>query len=338
MRKNKEATEEKEITTDADLSLRSTSRLFPGVLAQLIIAPDEPIRRMHWGETQVSARARRLDRVLYVRLARRGYRLLHIEWTLRLNGSVRERAAEYHLLLAKTARRELHRRRMRKRRLLVTVETVIVVLSGRKKPWKAFGRYQTSPKGKRFTGIRFRIEPVYQRTVAELEARSGIFWLVFVPLATDADEPQISRIVQRVRREATTEEFSEVVATMLSMARVRKDRPEFENVIRAAEKEEEVMAHPWFVDGRNAGIKIGREEGLEEGREEGREEGLAALAIMVERRLGRVLTAKERRRIVSRLAKDGPEKLATAVMDLSPKKLAVWLKPRRVATTLHSTV
>ncbi len=335
MHQREESSDELEIAADADLSLRASSRLFPATLAQLIVHPDERIRHFHWGETQVTARARRLDRVLYIRLARRGYRLLHIEWTLRLNGSVRERAAEYHFLLAKTVRRDMRRKRKDKRCLRVSVETVIVVLSGRKKPWRAFGRYQTSPTGKRFTGIRFRIEPVYQRTVAELEAMSGIFWLVFVPLAIDADEPHLRRIIARVRREATAEEFFEVVATMLSMAKVRKDRPEFTNVIRSAEKQEDVMVHPWYVDGRKAGIEIGREEGRKEGRQEGRKEGIEAaslaLVYVAERRLGRGLTDKERRRIALRLDKTGPEKLVAAVMDLPPKKLAVWLKPRRAA-------
>lgn len=333
MHPNKESSDESEIATDADLSLRASSRLFPATLARLIVHPDERIRRFHWGETQVSARARRLDRVLYIRLARRGYRLLHIEWTLRLNGRVRERAAEYHFLLAKTVRRDMRSERRGKRRLPVTVETVIVVLSGRKKPWRSFGRYQTSPKGKCFTGIRFRIEPVYQRTVAELEAKEGIFWLVFVPLAIDADELHIRRIVEKVRQSATADEFSEIVATMLSMAKIRKDRPEFVDVVRVAEKQEDVMVHPWYVDGRKAGIEIGREEGRKEGRKEGIEAASVALACLAERRLGRGLTDKERRRIALRLEKAGPEKLVAAVMDLSPKKLAAWLEPRRAITS-----
>lgn len=321
MHRHTRSSDDAEIAADADMSLRAASRLFPGMLARLVVRPDEQIRRVHWGETQVSARARRLDRVLHIRLARRGYRLLHIEWTMRLNGLVRERAAEYHFLLAKTVRRDMRNERKGKRRLPVTVETVIVVLSGRKKPWRAFGRYQTSPKGKRFTGIRFRIEPVYQRTVAELEAKEGIFRLVFVPLAIDADELHIRRIVEKVRQSATGEEFSEIVATMLSMAKIRKDRPEFVDVVRMAEKQEDVMVHPWYVDGRK------------HGREEGREKGLALLAFVLERRLGRTLTEKERKRIALRLEKDGPEKLGAAVMDLSPKKLEAWLEPRRAQAT-----
>ncbi len=311
-----------EIVAQADLSLRSTSRFFAGGLAELIVRPDERIRHVHWGETQVAARARRLDRVLYIRIARRGYRLLHIEWTLRLNAAMRERTAEYHFMLAKAVRMDMRRRRCgRKRALGVSVESIVVVLSGRKKPWKAFGRYQTSPKGKRFTGVRFRIEPVYQRTVAELEAKGSIFWLVFVPLAIDVDEHQIGRIVGEVRNAAKADEFSEIVATMLSMAQLKRDRPEFAEVIRSLVREEDAVRHPWFVDGRN--------KGLEEGREEGREEGLAPLIFLFERRLGRGLTMSERRRIGSRLLKDGPEKLGTVVLEFSPKKLSNWLEPRR---------
>jgi hypothetical protein len=126
------------------------------------------------------------------------------------------------------------------------------------------------------------------------------------------DEEKLRRTVEKVRAEANEEEFAEIVATMLSMAQLKKDRPAFLDVIRSSAKKEAAVRHVWFV----------------EGREEGRVEGLRPLEYQFERRLGRSLREIERRRIASRLAKDGPEKLGAVVLDLSPEELAVWLERR----------
>lgn len=326
MAKKSNEEDDPEAIVDADLSLRSMSRLFPLALARMVLRPDERIEETVWTETQVTARQRRADRVLIIRLAGSGYLLLHIEWTMRLTASVRERAAEYHFILAKSARRDLKRKRGGKEtKELIAVESVIVVLTGRKKPWPRFGRYKTSPAGKRFTGVIFRIEAVYQRTISELEAKGSHFWLAFVPLAIDATREEIIRIIEKLRMEATNEEFVEIIATMLSMAQIKKDWPELTNVIRSAARKEVTVRHPWYCDGREDGLAEGRHEG----REEGRHEGLAPLLFQFERRLGRSLTVGERRRIANRLLKDGPEKLGSVVIDLSRKKLELWLEPRR---------
>lgn len=306
---------------DADLSLRSLSRMFAEALARIVARPDEQIRTLAWGETQLTARQRRLDRSLHIEIGRNHCRLLHIEWTMRLNERVRERTAEYHLLSAIAARRDARRQRKRGlRQRLISVDTVVVVLTGRVKPWPRFGTYRTSRKGKPFVGIRFRIEPVYQRTVAELESKGSLFWLAFVPLAKDADEEKLGRTLARVRHEGTEAEFVEIVATMLSMARIKKDRPEFVDVIRSRSVEE-AMRHPWYEDGR--------ERGLLEGRLEGQINGLGPLVYLFERRLGRPLRDIERQRIASRLTTDGPETLGAVVIDLSKNELAAWLKPRK---------
>jgi predicted transposase YdaD len=314
-----------EAVADADTSLRGMSRLFAEPMARMLLGREASIRRVEWGETQVVSRQRRLDRVLCVDDERGRRSLLHIEWTMRLNARVRERAAQYHMDAIWTARRDERQLPQEQRRRRVSVESMVVVLTGRKKRWPKYGKYQTSPKGRRFSGVRFRIEAVYQMTVRELEKKGELFWLVFVPLACDSDEPKLRQTVKRMRDEATEEEFVELIGAMLSMAQLKKNRPEFLDVIRAAAKEEKQMRHPWFVDGREYGLK----EGLEQGREQGREQGIALVACMFERRLGRPLLDSERKRIVARLAKDGPEKLGAVVLDLSKPELAKWLEPRR---------
>jgi len=85
------------------------------------------------------------------------------------------------------------------------------------------------------------------------------------------------------------------------------------------------MRHPWFVDGREYGLK----EGLEQGLKQGREQGIAPLVYLFERRLGRRLRESEQKRLATRLTKHGPEKLGSVVLDLSKTELAKWLEPRR---------
>ncbi len=84
-----------------------------------------------------------------------------------------------------------------------------------------------------------------------------------------------------------------------------------------------------LVDFVEFGKVEGRKQGRKEGRAEGRQEGLAPLVRQFERRLGRVLSDKERDRIVKRLKRLGPERLGDVVLDLSPSELATWLATPR---------
>lgn len=311
-----------DVIADADKSLREMSRLFPRGLARLVLRRGERIRRLAWGETQIAAHQQRMDRVLVVDVSPYHRKVLHIEWTMRLNEAVTEQTAGYHIKAAIAARRDARRiRRRGEPKKRVTVKSYVVVLTGRNKPWPEMGELRTSEEHDGFTGVEFVIEPVYQRTVAELEARESVFWLAFVPLARDADVEKLRRTMEQLRARATEEEFVEVASTMLSMAQVKKGRPEFFDVIRSVSTKEEPVRHPWFEDGKIVG--------LQQGLQQGKQEGLRLLMYQFERRLGRQLRESERKRIESRLAKDGPEKLGSVVLDLSSDALAAWLAPRK---------
>jgi len=77
------------------------------------------------------------------------------------------------------------------------------------------------------------------------------------------------------------------------------------------------MKH-WFY-------KLGRADGKQIGRQKGREEGLALLLKVLTKRLGRELTAAEKRRIGARWTKLGPDKLGDVALDFTPKELEAWL-------------
>lgn len=142
-----------ELVNDADAALRSLSRRFPEGLAELALRPGERIESAEWLETQVAVRQLRMDRVLRVRLVGGQQRLVHGEWTDRLNHQVQCRMGEYHLSVAVAERIDAQvagkwgtgrgRRRL---------ESIVVVLRGRKKPWPEKGTYRTTPNDTRFGG------------------------------------------------------------------------------------------------------------------------------------------------------------------------------------------
>lgn len=180
--------------------------------------------------------------------------------------------------------------------------------------------YPTTPDEKKFGGAWFYIDAVYQRTVAELVARGSPFWLAFVPLARDVDEEKLRRTVELLRNQVDREDFDELIAAMLSMAKLKKDSQRLMDVIRSASAKEEPM-HPFVRDA------------LDQGMEKGLKKGLAPFVHVFERRLGRTMTEGERRRIAKRMGKDGPEQLGNVVIDMSTEQLAAWLAPRKAKRT-----
>lgn len=318
-----------ELVEDADTALRSLSRRFPEALAELVLRPDEEIESVEWLETQVAVRQLRMDRVLRVRLIGGEQRLVHGEWTDRLNRRVERRVGEYHLSVAVAERIDTesagnfgeHPRDPR------PIESIVVVLRGRKKRWPNVGTYRTTPSDTHFGGAWFHIEPVYQRTVAELEARRSVFWLAFVPVAVDVDEEKLTRILVRLRNELAREDFDELVATMLAVCGLKKDSHRFISVIRSCASKE-VRMHPFIRWGIEQGVEQGITQGITQGIAQERTRSLSLLQRIFERRLGRTLTDKERQRIHKRIDKDGPDAIGDIIVDLSSEQLAVWLAPR----------
>ena len=334
MRVRKDRFHDDEFVEDADGVLRSLSRRFPEALAHAVLRPDERLAGADWLETQVAVRQLRMDRVLQVRLVGGTSRLLHSEWTDRLTREVQRRVGEYHLSVAVSERidAESAEKLGQCGREQGRLESMVVVLRGRKKRWPKLGRYRTTPDDTRFGGAWYHIEAVYQRTVAELEAKGSPFWLAFVPLALDVNEEKLRRIIERLRNQVVEEDFDELIAAMLSMAQLKKDSQDLMAVIRSASAKEKPM-HPFMrdglVQGMEKGLQQGLQQGLQKGLQKGLQRGLAPLVRVFERRLGRPITEDERRWIAKRMKKDGPELLGDVVVDLSPEQLSAWLAQRK---------
>jgi hypothetical protein len=303
--------EPQEERDDVDLILRHVSRQFPEALARALIATRDPIVVGGWIDTQVSGRQRRLDRALEVAIGGRPG-LLHVEWQLKMTAEVPFRVYEYNVLLSLAEADET-----RPGEEPLPIESVVVLLSGRDEPWPAEGEYRTSRPESRFSGVRFRIEPVYQSTIAELMARESPLWLIFAPLAVDADERRLREVIEALRARTSPRELEELGVAMAVLADADKRQRGLRDVITSLLPEEVVM-QSWIY-------KQGEQKGIEKGREQGLERGIGPLAHLFERRLARALSSAERGVLVRRLDTLGPERLGDLVVDLSPEALAAWL-------------
>jgi hypothetical protein len=289
---------------DLDLTLRHVSQQFPEMLARALLPPGTTIGEVSWVETQITARQRRMDRALAV-VADGEKRIEHTEWQLEMEADMALRIFEYHALSALALAASTPAGQPVPR-----IESQLVLLSGRSEPWPEEGEYRTSPSNAPFCGVKFRIEPVYQRTIAELEAKDSPLWMIFAPLAVDADPEQMKRVLARLRAQTRPREFQELSVALTVIADADKRQRGLRQVILSSLNEEVVM-QSWVF-----------RQGVEKGRQEERQEGLVR---QFERRLGRKLADDERATLVKRLGALGPDRLDDVVLDLSTDALAAWL-------------
>jgi hypothetical protein len=246
---------------DVDLALRHLSRRFPRGLARVVLPHAREIRDVAWTETQLTARQRRMDRGLHAVVDGRTCVVL-VEWELCWRRTLPYRMFEYHVLHAMALREAKTRGRG-----VPKVQSTVVLLSGREKPWPAYGCYRTSARGERFSGVRFRIDAVYQRTLAALRARRSVLWMAFAPLALDATAEAMPRVLDELQARTTRERFEELAVAMAVLADADGRQRGLRHAIDAYLPKELTMKN-WIY-------RMGEENGIEKGREEGREEGVA---------------------------------------------------------------
>jgi hypothetical protein len=203
----------------------------------------------------------------------------------------------------------------RQRRLDRALDVTLVLLSGRDKPWPAHGEYRTGRDGDPFSGVSYRIDAVYQRTVAELAARGSPLWMVFAPLAVDADPEGMTEVVARLRAETSQRDFAELAAALTVVAAKDKRQRGLREGIISLLSEEDVMQSSVFQMGKQHGEQLGKE--LEERR---------SIALLYEKRLGRPLEDAERAALIQRLGALGYARLVDVRDELSADALAGWLR------------
>ncbi len=191
------------------------------------------------------------------------------------------------------------------------------MLTGREKPWPEEGSYRTSPAAAPFSGVTFAIDPVYQRTVAELEARGNPFWLIFAPLAVDADEEAMKRVVELLRARTSLQVRQELAVGMVVMADVDRRRRGLRDVIVPLFEEEKVMESWLYKQGEEKGI----EKGIETGARRALVDGLRGVFV---RRAGRQPTAEEEQTLARRARDVSPDQLVE-IFEMPRDRFLGWL-------------
>jgi hypothetical protein len=186
-------------------------------LARALLPPGLAFEVIGWFNTQLTFVERRSDKALDLRVAGER-RLLHVELAADMEADLPDRVDEYNGLLVLALRVEASKAPPRpkrsapegsaptKPRTPVPVHSVLILLRGRKEPWTEDGEYGTGWPELPWSGTRFRVEAVYQRTVAELRGRGGLLWLVFTPLATDATAAAMREVLDEIRRRVQGEQ------------------------------------------------------------------------------------------------------------------------------------
>ena len=289
------------VVDDVDLALRHLSQRFPDDLARALLPEARSLSECAWVETQLTARQRRIDRGLFV-VADGVPRIEHVEWQTEWDRDVPFRLYEYHSLQS-LALRDAHTGEGRVPR----VRSTLVLLSGRERPWPAHGVYRTSPTGERFSGLRFRIEAPYQRTIAELRARESALWLAFAPLAVDARAEAMPAVVRALRNRTTPRSFEELAVAMAALADADGRKRGLVGAITACLPEEVVMQSTFLQkireqaerEGRQKGEQLGLQEGRQVGRQEGRQEAVRDAIRTTLKTRGLRLTASRDARLVA---------------------------------------
>ena len=132
---------------------------------------------------------------------------------------------------------------------------------------------------------------LYQRTVAELEARASPFWLMFTPLAIDADPSAMARVVSNLRRRTAPREFEELATATLVMADADKRHRDLKSAI-LPHLEKETFMQSWVY-------KQGKAEGELKGKLEGKLETEANAVLRVLRARGLSVPDEVRERILA---------------------------------------
>jgi hypothetical protein len=264
--------------SEVDAALRQVSRRFPDALARALTKPTATVRDARWIETQLSSRRRSLDRALEVAVDGRTI-VHHVEWAWRWRRTLPYRIFEYHTMLAMA----LHADR---KHLAPPIESTLVLLSGRERPWPTLARHATSPREEPFSGVHFRVDAVYQQKVSSLRARGSELWLAFAPLAVDADARGLSSVARELTERVTDEDrLADLAAAMVVLAENDARRRGLDAAVATFFPKELVMRNSIYTAGKAAGraegLDLGRAEGLDLGLTRGRAEGLRTAVVVL---------------------------------------------------------
>ncbi len=316
---------------DADITLRHVTRRRAEELARAFVAEDHPITVVGWVDSQVTKIERRLDKAMRLRVGGEP-RVLHVELYLTMTSEVPDKILDYLGFLFTAPRSEVPGKPV------PPIESVAVILSGPRKRLPEIGMRCTAWPGRRFSGTHFRIDAVYQRTVAELRARGSVLWLVFTPLARDASVETLREVLREIHAGAMNhEEREELLTAFMVMASIDPWGHHLEREVTMMVEELDLdweirmlLRLPGVPEKFARALRIvqqkAEQRGEQEAEQRGEQETVAALlGRLFARRVGRRPTAEEERSIVERAAAIGPVEVEDALLDLDADAVVRWL-------------
>lgn len=301
----------------ADISLRHIARRWGPDLARGLIVQEPPVEVTGWLDSQLTATERRLDKALSLRVAGKE-RALHIEFEVDPDARLPARVFEYQAMLFLGLRASSG---SAPRKRVAPIKSVVIVLRGPKEPTDSSRRHRIGWPEDRFSGARFHIEPVYQRTVSELRDRGSLVWLVFTPLARDATAEHMRAVFAEIRAAVPRpEDRVDIYITMGALADLKpwgySLRQEMGNMLQLTEDavfRESVILQEAFAEGVEKGIEKGIEKSIER-----------RLMRLFAERSGRPLTPAEQEDLAQRARDTTPEKRLDLV-ELPDDALLAWL-------------
>ncbi len=319
----------------ADIALRHVTHQYPEELARALLPTGLAFEVTGWFDSQLTMLERRLDKALDLRVAGER-RLLHVEIELDLSDDDAARVDAYRALLLTALRIEASKAPRppkppaghdgaggrTKPRAMVPVHSVVLVLRGRQEPWPEEGEYGTDWPELPWSGTRFRVEAVYQRTVAELRARGGLLWQVFVPLAKDASAPAMGAVLDEIRgRTAPDEVRAALYTAILVMAEIDPWGHNLRKEITAMMQADDLEIYKLSPT-----LRAAFEEGEREGELRGELRGeLKLLNEAFAEQTGRTPTADEQDALEKRAREIGAKQALRALFKLHGDALVAWL-------------
>ncbi len=153
---------------DADIALRHIARRRPEDLARAFVPEGCTLEVLGWLDTQVTQIERRPDKAVRLRFDGEP-RVLLVEFAFALRADVPDRMFEYLGFLFAALRAEAPTEPV------PPIESVVVVLSGRRRRLPAIGERCTAWSRRCFSGTRFRIErglPAHRRRATSARQRA----------------------------------------------------------------------------------------------------------------------------------------------------------------------
>ena len=92
---------------------------------------------------------------------------------------------------------------------------------------------QASSEGAAAYGISFDIETIYKKTVEDLLAMDSPFWLMFAPVAADAEPVKINAALTMLYRHCDPRGIEQVVTGMIAVAQMDPQKRGFDRLIKS---------------------------------------------------------------------------------------------------------